>query len=287
MERDGRRSDPHASTSPTTREAGRRDLIRLAAAGGIGLAAATVLPRRWTTPVVESVVLPLHAQGSPRVLPGLYGGSGGSGTGELFRINTSTGAGTRVGALPFGVTEIEYDPGTGRAWAQSEDGDFTIQQFDMATGAGIGSPIDDAAAFNGLEYIGATLYGTAITGSGNPSDLRTLNPVTGASVSIGPTGLGPISGLAYRGGVLYGVTGGSNPASLVTINVTTGVATVIGALGIPTGGAGGLQFGPDGRLYAGGNRANGGNLYVVNTTTGSATLIGPTGFPSVHGLTLV
>ena len=285
MKRDSGRSDPHASTSATSRDVGRRSLIRLVAAGGLGLAATTALPRRWTKPVVESVVLPVHAQGSPLVLPGLYGGSGGTGvTGELFRINTSTGAGTLVGALPYGVTEIEYDPSTRRAWAQSEDGSFTIQQFDMATGAGIGSPIGAAAAFNGLEYIGATLYGTAITGSGGPSDLRTLNPETGASVTIGATGFGPISGLAYRGGVLYGVTGGSNPASLVTINVTTGVATVIGALGIQ---AGGLQFGPDGRLYAGGNRQNGGNLYVVNTATGSATLIGPTGFLSVHGLTLV
>jgi hypothetical protein len=271
----------HETPATQPHEVGRRDLIRLAAAGGLGLAALKVLPRKWTKPIVESVSLPVHAQASLSLIAGLYGASG---TGAFFRINTVTGAGTLIGTLPFGVTEIEWDPNARRAWAQLPDGDFQMSEFDILTAAAIGSPIDDGAAFNGLEYVGNTLYGTAITGANGPSDLRTLNPVTGASVSIGLTGQGPISGLAYGGGVMYGVTGGSAAANLVRINLATGAATVIGPTGPKLGG---LQFGRDGVLYGGGNQSEGGNLYRVSTTTGAATLIGSTGFGSVNGLTLV
>lgn len=46
------------------RDRGRRRLIKQLALGS-GAVAATRLPRSWTAPVVDSVVLPAHAQGSP------------------------------------------------------------------------------------------------------------------------------------------------------------------------------------------------------------------------------
>jgi hypothetical protein len=281
MSRTSGRSTPQAPTCD--KDIGRRDLLKRVTAAGLGLAALEVAPSKWTKPIVESISLPVHAMASRHIVAGLYGASGG---GELFRINTSTGAGTLVGTLVSEVTEIEFDPNTGRAWAQYPDGSFEVAEFDITSAAAIGVAINDGFAFNGLEYIGTTLYGTAISSGGGPSSLRTLDPVTGASVSIGATGLGPISGLAYRGGVLYGVTAGGSASNLVTISLTTGAATVIGSLG---GGviAGGLQFGSDGNLYAGGSERTGGYLYRVNTTTGAATLVGATGFVSVNGLTLV
>ena len=82
--------------------------------------------------------------------------------------------------------------------------------------------LDHGASFVGLQFIGATLYGAAITQSGGASTLRTLNPSSGASVTVGATGIGPISGLAYNGATLYGFSGGGAPSKLYTLNLGTG-----------------------------------------------------------------
>src|SRR5215467_5637499 len=204
---------------------------------------------------------------------------------DLFTIDLATGHGTRVGSLPASATEIEFDNLTGRAYLQYIDGVFQIQQFNINTGAGIGAPVNDGGSFTGLEFVGPTLYGTVITASQGPSTLRILNPATGVSTVIGPTGVGPISGLAYNEStaVMYGIAGGPGPAGLYMINLSTGAATLVGSSGIQ---AGSLEFGPDGVLYAGGTGPNGGNLYRINPSTGLATLVGPTGFGAVTGLTL-
>jgi len=215
--------------------------------------------------------------------PILYGSSA---TGQLFTVNINTGAGTLVGTLPGGgSTEIEVDNISGRAWTQAPDGLFTIQQFNINTGAGIGPPIPDAGSYTGLEFTGATLYGTVITAGGGsaPSSLRILDPLTGISTLVGLTGVGPISGLAYKG-TMYGIAGGPGPANLYTLDLIFGTATVIGSTGIQ---AGSLEFGPDANLYAGTTGANGGRLYRIDPLTGASTLIGPTGFADVTGLALV
>lgn len=232
----------------------------------------------------------------------LYGSSntgttmGGPRVPELSTINIGTGAAALVGPLPFpgtgttaGVTGIVCQPGatsaaTAICYAQQADGGFHISRFDLSTGAAIGSPVYDGDSFSGLAYVGSTLYGTAIL-SGT---LRTLNPTTGTSVDVGPTGAGdPISGLAWDGTTMYGIEGRSpsTGARLFTINLATGAATAIGNTGIK--GAGSLQFGPDGNLYAGGDSNDGGHLYRVNKTTAAATLVGATGFPNLTGLALL
>jgi hypothetical protein len=205
---------------------------------------------------------------------------------DLFTIDLATGHGTPVGSLPGSATEIEYDNINGRAYAQYFDGSFLIQQISINTGAGLGPFINDGGSFNGLEFVGSTLYGTAITDSLGSSTLRTLNPNTGVSVVIGPTGVGPISGLAYdqTAGIVYGIAGGPGPAGFYKINLSTGAATLIGSTEIQ---AGSLEFGPDGLLYAGGTGLSGGNLYRINPATGASTLVGPTGFGAVTGLALV
>jgi hypothetical protein len=216
------------------------------------------------------------------ILPGLAHAAGTlygtTASGTLFTINVSTGAATTVGTLPLGgSTEIVINNATGQAWTQSRDGGFTIQQFDLANGAAIGSSVGDNAAFNGLQFIGGTLYGTAVTGGSEPSTLRILNPSTGVSTIIGPTGIGPIPGLAYNG-TLYGISAGNRGVSqLYSINLATGAATLVGSTGIV---AGSLAFGPDGNLYAGGAAANAGSFYRINPATGAATLVGATGLGS-------
>jgi hypothetical protein len=217
----------------------------------------------------------------------LYGADNG---GDLFSIDVATGAGTLVGTLPnASSTEIECEPMTvsPKCFSQLPDGFFEIQQFDLATAAGIGGTVADGHSFTGLEYVGRILYGATINGSGGPSSLRTLNPSTGASSLIGPTGVGPISGLAFdtNTSVMYGIAGGSGPANLYTINLSSGAATLVGTTSMQ---AGSLEFGPDGNLYAGGTGPDAGNLFRINPGTGASTLVGPTGFTGgITGLTLV
>lgn len=226
----------------------------------------------------------------------LYGADANA---NLFTIDLTTGAGAFVGTLPIinvpmigntRITEIEYDMATGRAFLQFSPSTFVYQgqEFNIMTGAGIGivvpndMPGGNNIVYTGLEWVGATLYGTVITGGGGPVELRTLNPDTGASTLIGVTGTGPIAGLAYNPNtnVMYGIAGSSGPADLYTIDLMTGVATIVGSTGIQ---AGSLEFGPDGNLYAGGTGTvapydNQGSLYRINPATGASTLVGATGF---------
>lgn len=215
-------------------------------------------------------------------------------SGRLFLVNPATGVGTEVCELPFfpdpGATELEYDDLTFRAFVQARDGAFVGRLVDLSTCAPVADMVSTSdLAFNGLEFVDGTLYGTAIPFSLEPSHLMILDPETGSATDIGPTGQGPISGLAWdpSTATMYGVTGGAagyGPSKLVTIDLDTGLATVIGETGIT---AGGLAFGPDGLLYAGGNNRDGGNLYSIDTANAGASLIGPTGFDGVSGLTLV
>lgn len=210
--------------------------------------------------------------------------------GRMFFINLSTGAGSFLCNLPVhpdpGVTELEFDFVTMRGVIQTRDGIFSSQIVDIFNCVAFAGEVFNGWAFNGLEYVDGVLYGTAIANSCEPSQFMILNPYTGATTLIGPTGMGPISGLAWNGflQVMYGVTACAEVygmSNLVTIDIATGAATLVGPTGIS---AGSLEWGPNGRLYAGGNRRDGGNLYEIDPNTGTAMLVGWTGFDSVTGL---
>jgi hypothetical protein len=210
---------------------------------------------------------------------------GSSSFGQLFEIDIETGAGTLVGMLPAGATEIEYNELSGRGFMQERDGAFSGFEIDMRNGQLLGPRIFDGGSFNGLEYVGSELFGTVVYRSRGASELRILSLPSGESTLIGPTGRGPISGLAYdeATGTLYGIDGGPGPAELLSIDMTTGLASPIGSTGFQ---AGSLEFGPGGMLYGGGTGGNGGNLYRIDPETGASELIGATGFGSVTGLAL-
>lgn len=216
---------------------------------------------------------------------GLYGSSA---DGELFLIDINTGAGTLIGHLTDnGSTEIEYNNLTGKAFNQLPNGAQYGYEFDIRTGLKVTGPISNGGAYTGMEFVGDILYATVITGPGGPSLLQTLEFSTGLSTTIGATGIGPISGLAYdeENDIMYGVSGRPPLPSLYTIDLATGTAVTVGTT---ITWAGSLQFGPDGMLYAGvGPAASSGNLYRIDPATGAYTLVGPTGFNSTTGLTLV
>ena len=225
---------------------------------------------------------------------------GSNKNGELFIVDTSTGAGTLVGTLTGpcgggeggpGVTDIEYDPVSGRVYAQNPNGAFNGYEFDIASGAALGGCITTLGSNTGIETVNGVWYATVIFqgGGASPSDLHILDPFNGnVETVIGSTGVGAISGLAYNvtSGIMYGIAGGPGPANLYTINLATGAATVVGTTSMQ---AGSLQFGPYGQLFAGGTGSDADLIYQINTQTAASTLVGPTGFTSngVTGLTLV
>ncbi len=214
---------------------------------------------------------------------------GSNRNGNLFIFDPATGITTFVGGpvTAAGATEIEYDNLGQTAFAQRPDGGFAGNFFDIATGQPNSPSVPNGAAYNGLEYVGSTLYGTAILASGAPSELRTLDPATGNFTLIGVTGVGPISGLAYdiNTETMYGIAGGPPPAMLYTINLQTGLASVVGDTGIQ---AGSLEFGPDGHLYAGGTGfLSAGTIFRLDPATGEVISATDISCEGVTGLMLV
>jgi len=224
---------------------------------------------------------------------------GSSQSGELYTVNLTTGAGSLIGTMPSGLaTEVEYDITNGILYADETDGGPNLHTIDLATGASTGTAMHPSGALNGLEFANGNLYGTFISGPGGPSEFVIVDPGTANFTDVGPTGYGPISGLAYdeNTGVMYGVTAGGSTAQLVTISLTTGAATAVGSTNYEF--IGGLEFGPDGVLYAGTANGTGGpvgaasatakiilpnTLLTIDTATGAASVVGPVGF-SVTGL---
>jgi hypothetical protein len=210
----------------------------------------------------------------------------------LFTLDVTNGLATPVGLLgnPCGVlgsTDIEWDAITGTAWSQAPNGTFVGNEFDITSGAATGPCVGNAGSHTGIETVGGVWYATVIFEPRGASHLHTFDPASGISTPIGPTGAGPISGLAYDTGsaTMYGIAGGPGPAILYTINLGSGLATPVGPTSMQ---AGSLQFGPDGALYAGGTSANAGELHIVDPSSGASALVGLTGLGSpVTGLTLV
>ena len=251
--------------------------------------AAVRASRLVITPLVLAVMLLVGT--NPVCAQRLYGCNLAA---QLFVVDPVTGVGSYVCDLPThpdpGAVEIEFDELSGLAFVQARDGIFSGQLFDILSCSAMGPfvPTDDFE-LSGLESVEGVLYATAIPYMCEPSLLVTVNPMTGATTTIGPTGKGPISGLAWDPvtQTMYGVTDclqESGFSELVTIDLATGWATSVGSTGVYLGS---IEFGADGQLYGGGNPDDGGHLYTVNPATGSVTLIGATGFTNVTGLALV
>jgi hypothetical protein len=147
-----------------------------------------------------------------------------------------------------------------------------------------------------------------LTVSGN---LDSINPATGVTTVVGPTGLGDCSlptspcgptaanSLVRLGGTVYATDLGND---LYTVNPLTGAATLIGPTGIPAVPPNLLDTNPDGSfnafneaLFSAGNNLYATfdvitvnfnpftvtpvispNLYRIDPSTGQATLVGPT-----------
>lgn len=93
----------------------------------------------------------------------MYASSSG---GDIYAIDTGDASTTLLGSLEdTGATEIEFDAASGRAFAQLPNGDFMMIEITLPAGSPVGSAVPNGGAFNGLEFVGATLYGAYITES--------------------------------------------------------------------------------------------------------------------------
>jgi hypothetical protein len=217
----------------------------------------------------------------------LLGATGAQGR-ALIDIDPTTGTGTmRASHGAFGpVTELEFRD-DGMLFGATGGGSSNIITIDPVTGEETLVGMHTFGAVNGLEFVGAMLYGTFIPspGGGGPSELVTVDQTTGALTVIGPTGFGNIGGLAFDASsrTMYGVA----RSDLITIDLDTGAGTLVGPTGFFSVSA--LEFGPDGILYGGigGFSTDAGSLISIDPATGAGTLIGPTGFSSLDGLAFV
>jgi hypothetical protein len=108
--------------------------------------------------------------------------------------------------------------------------------------------------------------------------LATVDVATGATSSIGSTGVA-LTDIAFDpSGNLYGISF----TQLFKVNSSTGTTTLVGGLGTVNGTANALVFGSDGTLYMAGS-----SLYKVNTLTGAASSVGSIGFQSGGDLAFI
>jgi len=261
-----------------TRRLGRRQLIQALGVGG-----AAAVASRWTKPVVDMVVVPLHAQASAAT-GSLYAISGAAGApSTLYILDPATGAVvSTVGATGFShVTAIDFHPITG------------------------------------------VLYGVTSEGEGaGTSQLITINLLTGAGTAIGPTGLGSVPDISFDStGTLYAWT--ENGDDLATIDTGTGAGTVIGSpigtartgLAFDSGGTlylkdqddldvistadgtlitmvsisvpsldNALAFNGGGTLYTLERTVSGMSLYTLQTATGTASLVGSNALADISAI---
>ena len=204
-------------------------------------------------------------------------------TGQVVNIDTSTGAGTLIGAS--GLTEtlsIARDP-SGTLFT-ADSGDDRLATIDPNTGlATLGPAITGLGTFNsgvsGLAFsAGDVLFATAFNSVGN-TNLYTINTASGAATLIGLVSSTNVTDIAFsQSGTLYAWDLLSTNGGLMTVNTSTGAGTLVqsGLTGLPT--ITSLAFDASGNLWGAQT-----NLYRINTGNSASTLIGPTGF-DVRGI---
>lgn len=194
---------------------------------------------------------------------------------SLYRINLTTGALTRIGAVGFSDVEgLSFLPGTHTlfGWDDTKNQLITIN---LSTGVGTalaksGPDVMDVGltfAPDGNLWLASEMGGD----TDSHGEWWSLDPATGGTQFKGSIGR-PITALAANAQGIYGIDPAS--AQLVTLAPATGTATTVGNLGIPlSGGAStdiGLDFDRSGTLWG---LADDGQIFTVNPSTGQATVV--------------
>lgn len=147
--------------------------------------------------------------------------------GDIFQINPSTGASTRIVDLAFGVPEGSVLARGSTIYTSIFN---NLSSLNGSSWQSLGtSGLSGTADISGLEIIaGGQIVGLAVNANGGDS-LVSFDTATGAATTIGLTGTssGSLGGLAYNGALFM-----TDGASLFQVNTATGAATLVGAHGV-------------------------------------------------------
>jgi len=210
-----------------------------------------------------------------------------------------------------GLSGADFDPQTGALFVSGgNNAGGNLYTVDRNTGAATLIGWTGFQAVPGLAFSSdGTLFGSALIGGGANAALITIDPITGAGVTVGPFAFGPaidpiyIDGLAVDPytGVLYGVGGRClnaacdlSTSELYTIDTSTGAATSLGNLedgGGPlssTTFTAGMSFAADGTLYVSLGARDGRILQVDFSGRGNPTFVvyGDVGSGSVSDIAI-
>ena len=196
-------------------------------------------------------------------------------TDYLWSINLNTGVATRIGYTGCADIESLSFSATGVLYGVDDATDRLVR---CSVGAGACSSVGAIGVIftdTGLAFSDNGNLWMSTDEPGPPFNFYRLNPNTGAATLIGPQGQ-EVTGLAFGGGVLYGLGGDYND-NLVIMNRSTGAATSVGALGTVTLVDGGIDFDGDGVLWGISNPSDDeavpSQIFTINTATGAATVV--------------
>jgi hypothetical protein len=193
----------------------------------------------------------------------------------LWSISLTTGVATRIG--PTGFSDIESLSFSATGVLYGVD-DTTDQLVTCSTETGACTPVGSVAISfkdSGLSFSDSGQLWMSTDEPGPPFNFYELNPSTGAATLIGNQGQ-EVTGLAFWGGVLYGL-GGDFRDNLVTVNMATGLATPKGPLSAVSLVDGGIDFDSTGVLWGISDPSDEqvipSEIFTINTSTGAATVI--------------
>lgn len=198
------------------------------------------------------------------------------GTGQLLRIDPTTGVVTNVGFTHVpDLTGLAIHTGTQTLFATALN-EFNLLTLNKTTGAAtVVGAMGSFGFVRGLCFDAASGF---LLGSYGGQVCR-FDPATGAGTAIGPfTGIIPGMEIDSGTGTLYGVEDLND--KLVTLNKSTGQSTDVGPLGL-VGGAIGLGFDSTNNVL---QTTNGRRFQPVNRATGAATGGKGWSFSDVRGL---
>jgi hypothetical protein len=225
--------------------------------------------------VVAALVLALGAL--PAWAQGVIGYSIDSDASDrLWSIDLNTGVATPIGFTGFADVESLSFSAAGVLYGVDE-GTRQLVTCSLSTGhcTGVGSLGLGFFEDTGLSFDSSGGLWMS-TDEPSPFNLYRLNPTTGAGTLVGAQGQ-EVTGLAFGGGILYGL-GGDYHDNLVVVNRTTGAATPVGPLAAVRLMDGGIDFDGEGVLWGIGDPDDNpdtlpSQVFTINPATGAATLV--------------
>ena len=148
---------------------------------------------------------------------------------NLWQINPGNGSLTEIGAIGYSALDATSDS-SGKLYVLSQDINaiyFTLNP-PSPTPSVVGSIGMSSGGLMAVSFNGQQLFTT----TQSTYDLVSINPMTGATSVIGPTGFMIDNGL-FVNGTLYAFD--TSVDAIVTINTSTGAGTQIATYSLPNG----------------------------------------------------